>query len=79
VKFRNISGSTKSEEGRSFRDGLMILKQICHRLGENFWGYLKNWCRREPIDLAEHIRQRYRAEADPLKLPSEIMASAAMP
>jgi hypothetical protein len=63
VKFRNISGSTKSEEGRSFRDGLMTLKQTCHRIGENFWSYLKSWFRREPIDLVECIRQRYRVAA----------------
>jgi Transposase IS66 family len=63
VKFRNISGSTKSEEGRSFRDGLMTLKQTCYRLGENFWGYLKNWFRREPIDLAARVRQRYQTAA----------------
>ncbi len=29
AKRRNISGSTKSEEGKIFRDGLMILKQTC--------------------------------------------------
>jgi len=61
VKFRNISGSTKSEEGRSFRDGLMTLKQTCYRVGENFWGYLKYWFRREPIDLAACVRRRYQA------------------
>lgn len=63
VKFRNISGSTKSEDGRIFRDGLMTLKQTCYRLGENFWSYLKSWFRREPIDLAACIRQRYQAAA----------------
>jgi len=65
VKFRNISGSTKSEEGRTFRDGLMTLKQTCHRLGENFLGYLKGWFQRRPIDLAECVRQRYQAIAGP--------------
>lgn len=79
VKFRKISGSTKSNEGRSFRDGLMSIKQTCYRLGENFWGYLKSWFGREPIDLAQRIRQRYQAEANPLKLPLEVMASGAMP
>jgi hypothetical protein len=63
VKFRKISGSTKSEEGRSFRDGLMTLKQTCYRLEENFWEYLKSWFRREPIDLAACVRQRYQAAA----------------
>ena len=61
VKFRNISGSTKSEEGRIFRDGLMTLKQTCCRLGKSFWEYLKAWFRREPIDLAGCIWEQYQA------------------
>lgn len=63
VKFRNVSGSTKSEEGRNFRDGLMTLKQTCFRLGKSFWEYLKGWFRGEPIGLAECIRERYRTAA----------------
>jgi len=65
VKFRNVSGGTKSEEGRAFRDGLVTLKQTCYRLGENFWSYLRSWFRRNPIDLAACIRQRYQAAANP--------------
>ena len=65
VKFRNVSGSTKSEEGRGFRDGLMTLKQTCYRLGENFWEFLKAWFRREPIDLGRRVRERYQASALP--------------
>ena len=61
VKFRNISGSTKSDEGMSFRDGLITLKQTCYRLGENFWGYLNRWFQRKPVDLAMRIRQSYQA------------------
>ena len=61
VKFRNISGSTKSEEGKSFRDSLMTLKQTCYRLGENFWKYLQAWFRKRPIGLADRIRERYRS------------------
>lgn len=76
VKYRKISGSTKSEEGRSFRDSLMTLKQTCYRLGENFWEYMRGWFRREPIDLAARVCQRYREK---LKLPLEVMASAAVP
>jgi hypothetical protein len=45
VKFRKVSGGTRSESGKSFRDGLMTLKQTCYRLGLNFWGYLKAWFR----------------------------------
>lgn len=63
VKFRKISGSTKSDEGKAFRDSLMTLKQTCYRLGENFWEYLRAWFRRRPIDLAELIRKRYQTTA----------------
>lgn len=52
VKFRKVSGSTKSEEGRAFRDGIMTLKQTCFRLGENFWDYMRSWFRGSAIDLA---------------------------
>jgi hypothetical protein len=65
VKFRNVSGGTNSEEGRAFRDGLMTLKQTCYRIGQNFWDFLKSWFRKEPIDLAALIRQRYQAAANP--------------
>lgn len=60
VKFRDVSGGTKSERGKQLRDSLMTLKQTCYRLGENFWEYLRSWFQEEPIDLAESVRQRYR-------------------
>jgi len=60
AKRRNISGSTKSDEGKAFRDGLITLKQTCARLGISFMGYLKRWFKREPIDLADIVRNRYR-------------------
>lgn len=60
VKFRNVSGGTKSEEGKWFRDELMTIKQTCYRLGENFWEYLRSWFRKVPLDLAACVRQRYR-------------------
>jgi len=61
VKRRNISGGTKSAEGRAFRDGLMTLKQTCARLGQSFWEYLTAWFSRRPINLARAVRERYRA------------------
>lgn len=61
AKRRNISGSTKSEEGRAFRDGLMTLKQTCARLGISFMGYLKSWFMREATDLSSIVREKYRA------------------
>lgn len=60
TKRRNISGTTKSEEGKAFRDGIITLKQTCSRLGISFWGYLTGWFMQQPIDLAQHIRQKYR-------------------
>ena len=60
AKRRNVSGSTKSEEGKMFRDGLMTLKQTCARLGISFMGYLKSWFVRQPVDLASIVRDRYR-------------------
>jgi len=63
AKRRNISGSTKSKEGKSFRDGLMTLKQTCARLGISFMGYLRRWFIRKPVDLADIVRKRYQAIA----------------
>ena len=63
AKRRNISGSTKSEEGKVFRDGVITLKQTCARLGISFIGYLKSWFMREPADLADIVRNRYRMRA----------------
>ena len=60
AKRRNISGGTKSEEGKVFRDGLITLKQTCARLGISFMGYLKSWFERQPVDLASIVRDRYR-------------------
>jgi hypothetical protein len=59
AKRRNISGSTKSEEGKAFRDGLMTLKQTCARLGISFTGYLVGWFKRHPPDLADIVRRKY--------------------
>ena len=63
AKRRNISGSTKSDLGRKFRDGLMTIKQTCFRVGCNFWNYLLHWQMGDPPDLADLVRNRYRASA----------------
>ena len=63
AKRRNISGSTKSDLGRKFRDGLQSLKQTCFRLKYNFWDYMQRWFRGNPPDLAELVRERYRPSA----------------
>jgi hypothetical protein len=65
AKRRNISGSTKSEEGKAFRDGLMTLKQTCARLGISFMGYLKEWFAGQRVDLADIVRGRYRTSTAP--------------
>lgn len=61
AKRRNISGSTKSDQGRKFRDALLTLKQTCFRLRYNFWDYLQLWFKGEPPDLANFIRTKYRS------------------
>ena len=60
VKRRNISGSTKSDDGRKFRDSLMSIKQTCFRLGYSLWEYLQLWFQGHPPNLADLVRDRYR-------------------
>ena len=59
AKRRNISGSTKSDAGKKFRDGLQSLKQTCFRVGYNFWDYMQRWFRGDPPDLSELVRKCY--------------------
>lgn len=40
VKRRKVSGSTRSELGRSCRDTFTSLKKTCRKLGVSFWDYL---------------------------------------
>jgi len=63
AKLRNISGSTKSDSGRCFRDGLMSIKQTCMRVGYNFGGYLQQWYHGDPPDLAAMVKHRYQASS----------------
>jgi hypothetical protein len=60
AKRRNISGSTKSEAGLKFRDGLQTLKQTCFRLGYSFWEYMQLWFQGHPPNLADLVRHSYR-------------------
>ena len=59
VKRRKISGSTKSEKGRKFRDGLASIKKTCFRLGLSFWEYSLESFRGKPPDLGQLVRARY--------------------
>jgi len=61
AKRRNISGSTKSDLGRKFRDGLQSIKQTCFKAGYNFWDYMQRWFRGDPPDLSELVRQCYQS------------------
>ena len=59
AKRRKLSGSTKSDLGRKFRDGLMSVKQTCFRLGYSFWEFTTLWFKRKSPDLTAMIRQNY--------------------
>lgn len=77
AKRRNISGSTKSDLGRKFRDGLQSLKQTCFRMGYNFWDYLQRWFQGKPLDLVDLVRQRYRPSACEIVIvPSQFFDSS---
>jgi hypothetical protein len=40
VKWRKISGGTRSDLGKRCRDGFASLKKTCRKLGVSFWDYL---------------------------------------
>jgi hypothetical protein len=60
VKTRQISGSTRSEEGRRCRDTFASLKKTCRKLGLSFWAYLRDRVRglEQVPRLAEQIRKK---------------------
>lgn len=60
VKKRKISGSTRSDTGRSCRDTFASLKKTCRKLGISFWEYLKDRLSGERAipSLADLIRLR---------------------
>src|SRR5215472_14238496 len=60
VKKRKISGSTRSELGRTARDTFASLKKTCRRLGVNFWADLQDRVRGvgQIPHLAVLIRQK---------------------
>ena len=73
VKKRKISGSTRSELGRSARDTFASLKKTCRRLGVNFWAYLQDRvrCLGQIPRLADQIRQKAE-EAAARKAPASL-------
>jgi hypothetical protein len=60
VKKRKISGSTRSDEGRSCRDTFASLKKTCRKLGVSFWNYLIDRVggKNEIPELAQLIAQK---------------------
>ena len=61
VKRRDVSGSTRSEEGQKFRDGLATVKQTCRKLGVSLYGFVLQHFQGRPLDLSDLVHQRYRS------------------
>ena len=59
VKRRDVSGSTHSEEGQKFRDGLATVKQTCRKLGLSLYSFVLQHFREKSPDLSDLVRQRY--------------------
>jgi hypothetical protein len=60
VKWRKISGGTRSDLGKRCRDGFASLKKTCRKLGISFWDYLGDRIGRHGniAPLPEIIRER---------------------
>jgi hypothetical protein len=60
VKWRKISGGTRSDLGRRCRDSFASLEKTCRKLGISFWDYLADRIERkgEIPPLPEIIHQR---------------------
>jgi hypothetical protein len=60
VKWRKISGGTRSDLGKRCRDGFASLKKTCRKLGISFWDYLGDRIGRHAniAPLPEIIRER---------------------
>lgn len=60
VKWRKVSGGTRSDLGTRCRDTFASLKKTCRKLGISFWYYLADRIQRkgEIPQLPEIIRQR---------------------
>jgi hypothetical protein len=60
VKWRKISGGTRSHLGKRCRDGFASLKKTCRKLGISFWDYLADRIEQhgEIAPLPDIIRER---------------------
>lgn len=67
VKWRKISGGTRSDLGRRCRDTFASLKKTCHKLGISFWDYLTDRVGQIGAipPLPDIIRERAAASAVP--------------
>lgn len=65
VKWRKISGGTRSDLGKACRDGFASLKKTCRKLGVSFWDYLGDRINQLGVipPLPDLIRQRATAAA----------------
>jgi len=63
VKRRDVSGSTHSEEGQKFRDGLATIKQTCRKLGISLYSFVLQHFRGKSLDLSDIVRQSYRCQS----------------
>lgn len=63
ARLRQISGGTRSEEGRRCRDTFMSLKKTCRKLGVNFQHFLRDRIRgRGEIPLLSELMRKAAAE-----------------
>jgi hypothetical protein len=60
VKWRKISGGTRSDLGRRCRDTFASLKKTCHKLGISFWDYLADRIERRGAipPLSDFVQER---------------------
>ena len=65
VKWRKISGGTRSDLGRRCRDSFASLKKTCRKLGISFWDYLTDRIGQHGAipPLPEIVRERALAES----------------
>jgi len=63
VKWRKISGGTRSDLGRRCRDTFASLKKTCRKLGISFWDYLHDRIHQTGAipPLPDIVRERTRA------------------
>jgi hypothetical protein len=67
VKWRKISGGTRSDLGRRCRDTFASLKKTCRKLGISFWAYLNDRIKQTGAipPLPDIVRERAAAAAVP--------------